>query len=65
MLQAAGPRGCTSEELNRVAFRYASVIYRLRHLDGHQIETIGRQETELARYVLAMKTEDNGQIKLF
>jgi hypothetical protein len=51
MLQKAGALGCTSEELNRVAFRYASVIFRLRRL-GHEIETVERNGTELARFIL-------------
>ena len=64
MLQAAGARGCTSEELNRVAFRYASSLHRLRR-DGWQIETVGRKDTELARYIYkgnAFNVEDNGQL---
>lgn len=64
MLKAAGEAGCTSEQLNRVAFRYASVIHRLRQQDGHVIETQGRQGTELARYIYKGKLEGSGQISL-
>ena len=50
MLQGAGANGVTSEEMNRVAFRYADCIFRLRK-GGHLIETVGRRGTELCRYV--------------
>jgi len=50
MLKAAGSNGLNSEELNRVAFRYAAVLFRLRAA-GHQIDTVGRRGTELCRYI--------------
>lgn len=61
MLKRAGADGCTSETLNRVAFRYASVIHRLRR-DGYLIETADRHNTELARYIYKGKAEANGQL---
>lgn len=64
MLMRAGHHGCTSEQLNKVAFRYASSIHRLRQ-DGYLIETVGRSGTELARYILKGNLKPGEQIPLF
>jgi hypothetical protein len=65
MLLAAGERGCTSEELNPVAFRYGAVIFDLRHKEGYIIETLGRRGTELVRYVLKGQVKAGEQVPLF
>lgn len=60
----AGEGGCTSEELNRICFRYSGRIFDLRH-DGWMIETLARRGTELARFVCKGKrTDENGQMAL-
>ena len=33
------PNGAGNDELNKIAFRYGAIIFRLRK-DGHQIETV-------------------------
>lgn len=38
-LKAAGPRGCSNDELNAIAFRYGGRIHEARK-DGHDIESI-------------------------
>ena len=63
MLQGAGVWGCTSEALNKVAFRYAAVIHKLRK-DGWLISTEGRQGTELCRYALRGRVGQDEQIPL-
>ncbi len=62
MLTEAGVYGLTSEALNKVAFRYAAVIHKLRK-DGWVISTDGRKATELVRYTLRGRIEP-GQIPL-
>jgi len=57
MLKEAGPAGCTSEELNPIAFRYGAVIFTLRK-KGWLIETQKREGTELVRYVLKGHVSD-------
>lgn len=60
----AGPRGCTSEELNKICLRYGGRIFDLRK-DGWTIKTHGRTGTELARYVFEGKAcDENGQVQL-
>jgi len=51
MLTRAGDAGVDSEMLNRVAFRYSAIIFRLR-ADGWLVDTLPRKGTELARFVL-------------
>lgn len=62
-LEGAGAAGCTSESLNAICYRYGGRIFDLRK-DGWDIRTLGRKGTELARYVLVGRVEDNGQIIL-
>jgi len=64
MLQGAGDAGLDSEILNRVAFRYSAIIFRLR-ADGFVIETLPRKNTELARFVLRGKSAGVVQAELF
>lgn len=61
----AGEAGCTSEELNKICFRYSGRIFDLRK-DGWEIKTLARTGTELARFVCKGKYADaKGQMPLF
>ena len=62
MLQDAGPAGCTSEELNPIAFRYVDVIFKLRK-KGWIIETQKREGTELVRYVFKDQNSDKPAVQ--
>lgn len=64
MLERAGDAGVDSETLNRVAFRYSALIFRLR-ADGFVIDTLPRKNTELARFVLRGKSAGLVQTELF
>ena len=64
LLEAAGPRGCSSEELNAVGYRYGGRLFELRE-QGYIIETHGRTGTELARYILKGKLAPGDQVPLF
>jgi len=63
MLQTANGKGVTAEELNKVAFRYSAIIYKLRHENGYMIDTVPRHGTECAKYVYQGHS-DPGQIPL-
>lgn len=65
MLQAAGGVGCTSEMLNKVAFRYSAIIHTLRHKHGYIIETFGRRGTDLVRFILKGQLKEGEQASLF
>lgn len=64
LLRSRGEVGATSEELNRIGFRYSSTIFNLRR-DGYHIETRARKGTELARFILWALPGEKVQQELF
>lgn len=51
MLQKAGPRGCTGDQLSQVTWRFSSPIHALR-AKGWNIQTQDQKGTDVGLYVL-------------
>ena len=64
LLIAGGEQGVTSEELNKISFRYSAVVFDLR-ATGHDIQTVPRVHTGLVRYVWHRGPQPQTQQELF